>query len=153
MLEPAAVRQLVFDMVHGLMRNRVRLHHQRRAEDPWCRLCLSPRGGGQRLEQDLVHIFTKCCLVRQAWQYTRALVRQQQPGGGLLGEEELVSFTFINKGQDKEVVWILANFFHLVLTECEVKGKELKVAGVRGQLQAKLRSARYRNVGQLNVKI
>ena len=101
----------------------------------------------------MVHIFTECCLVREAWHYVRALVRRHQPGGEVLTEKELVTFTFTAGVQDREVVWILANFFHIVWSECEVRGRKLKVAGVRGLLQAKVRSIRLKNVGVVMVQI
>ena len=81
------------------------------------------------------------------------VVRRHQPGGELLAEEEFVTFTFLPGGQDKEVVWILANYFFMVWSECEIRGRELKVAGVRGMLQSKLRSARMRKVGSLLVQL
>ena len=149
-LEPAP-RQLVYELVHGLVRNRVRLNAQGRVEDPWCRVC--PVVAGQGQHHDPVHIFTGCCLVRESWKYVRALVRRHQPGGELLREEELVTFTFLPGRQDREVVWILANFFFMVWSECEIRGRELKVAGVRGMLQSKLRSTGLRNVGEILVQL
>ena len=149
-LEPA-VRQLVFDLVHSLVRNRVRLYQQGRVEDPWCHVC--PEVAGQRPHQNTVHIFTSCCLVRQPWEYVKALVRTHQPGGELLTVEELVTFTFPAQHQDREVVWILANFFSMVWSECGLRGRELKVAGVRGMLQSRLRSVRLRKVGTILVQL
>ena len=141
-LEPA-VRQLVFELVHGLIRNRARLFDQRRVEDPWCRAC--PEVAGRRPRHDTTHIFTGCSLVGQTWKYVRALVRRHQPSGELLTDKELVSFTFPAGGQDREVVWILANYFHVVWSGCEIKGRELQVFGVRGLLRSKVKSEKLRN--------
>jgi hypothetical protein len=150
-LDPA-VRQMLYDLVHGLVRNRSRLHQQGRVDNWWCRIC--PAGlTGQRPEHNVVHIFTECCLVRQAWQYVRALIRRHHPGGALLAEEELVTFTFTAESQDREVVWILANYFEMVWRECEVRGRELTVAAVRGLLHSRVVSLNKRNVGNLFVQL
>ena len=151
-LEPAA-RQVVFDLVHGLVRNRKRLHQQGRVEDPWCRVCPAAPATGQRSVHDTTHILTACRLVRQAWQYVRALVHRHQPGGAVLEDKELVNFTFPLEWQDKEVVWILASFFEMVFKECETRGRELTVKGVRGMLKAKLIEVKNRHVGLLLVQL
>jgi hypothetical protein len=71
----------------------------------------------------------------------------------MLREEELVRFVFAPQLQDREVVWILGNFFYIVWSECIQRGKSLNVESVRGLLRARLRTARLRNVGFLSVEL
>jgi hypothetical protein len=71
-------RQLVFDSVHGLTRNGVRLHEQGRAGNPDCLLC-----PGQ--VADVEHMYCHCLLVRNSWLYVQALVYNYQPELGVGG--------------------------------------------------------------------
>jgi hypothetical protein len=156
-LDPAA-RQMVFELVHGLVRNRARLFSQSRAADPWCSACGEVAGQqGQQLPQDLVHLFTSCCLVREAWNFVRALVRKHQLGAWLppmcLVEEEMVTFTFVKEHQDQEIVWILANYFEMVWRESVTRGRVVTAAGVRGMLKSKYTSVKLRKVGILCLKL
>jgi hypothetical protein len=153
----AAPRQLVFDLVHGLVRNRARLYQQRRVDDPWCQVC--PMVDGQRVAHDPAHIFTGYCLVKEAWPYVKALVRRHQssvwpePQPLPMTEEEMVSFTFSVQKKDGEIVWILANYFKLVWKESEERGKKLTAAGVRGFLRSKLNIIKHRKVGTILVTL
>ena len=64
----AKQKDLLFSIVHGIYRNRERLHQQNRTDDALCPNQACRREG---LIQDIEHIFCSCYKVRSAWQWTR----------------------------------------------------------------------------------
>jgi hypothetical protein len=137
----AGPRQIVFDAVHGLTRNRARLSEQGRAADPWCLVCPG-------LVSDVEHIYCSCSLVRTAWLYVRALVYQHQPELRGVEDKVLVRFLFPRNSSDKEVVWLLANYMEVVQNQCVARGSRVAVMGLRGRLKERLKMLRTRAVEQ-----
>ena len=66
-------RDIIFTLVHGIYKNRARLHDQDRADDP---LCPHPACRQEDLTQDIEHIFCSCHLVREVWQWVRKKVME-----------------------------------------------------------------------------
>ena len=59
-------RLIVSDSIHGLTRNRVRLHQQGRVTDPWS--CECPRQVLLRpAVSDVEHLYPSCVLVSASW--------------------------------------------------------------------------------------
>ena len=109
----AGPRQAWFDAVHGLTRNRSRLHQQGRAGDPWCQVC--PRTIPlQPPKSDLEHIYCSCVMGRASWIYTKYLVLQHQPELRGSSDSDLVRYRFPRGNLDAEVVWLLATYQEMV---------------------------------------
>ena len=56
-------KDLLFSIVHGIYRNRVRLYEQKRTDDA---LCPNQACRREELRQDIEHIFCSCYNVRSA---------------------------------------------------------------------------------------
>ena len=146
----ARPRQVVFDAIHGLTRNRARLHQQRRAADPWCQLC--PRTIPPR-PSDLEHIYCDCVMVRASWLYVRYLVFQHQPDLQGSSNTELVRFLFPRGNLDAEVVWLLATYQEMVQEVCLARGVRLLPEAVKGRLSERLRMSQTRATEVLLVNL
>jgi hypothetical protein len=59
---------VIFSIVHGIYKNRVRLFQQGRAEN---QLCPNQACTNETLTQSIEHIFCCCYRVRAAWQWTK----------------------------------------------------------------------------------
>ena len=67
----AKQKDILFSLVHGIYKNRVRLYDQDRTDDPFCP---HPACRDEEKTQDIEHIFCSCYLVREAWQWIRRKV-------------------------------------------------------------------------------
>ena len=132
-------RQIVFDSIHGLIRNRARLYEQERVGDPHCLQCPDQVA-------DVEHIFCHCQLVRNSWLYVRNLVCQHQPELRGVEDKVLTRFLFPRDNCDQEVVWLLANFMQVVQEQCVARNSAVTVAGTRGILKERLRMMQTRAV-------
>ena len=144
----AGPRQMVFDSIHGLTRNRARLFEQGRASDPWCQTC--PRTVPlQPPTSDLEHIYCSCTQVRTAWLYVRALIYRHQPE--LRGVEDgmLIRFLFSRESSDQEVVWLLSTYQEMVQEQSVARGSRVLPMALRGRLRERLKMSRSRRVQQL----
>ena len=149
---PAGPRQIVFDSIHGLSRNRARLYQQRRVSDPWCSVC--PRQVPLRpAVSDMQHIYCNCILVRASWLYVRALVCRHQAELREVEDSLLVHFLFSKESMDREVVWILATFMEMVQEQCVARGSRLLPLAVQARLKERQRTSQSRAVEQLFVNL
>jgi hypothetical protein len=148
----AGPRQIVFDAIHGLTRNRARLFEQGRAGDPWCMVC--PRTVPLRPPvSDLEHIYCSCFRVRAAWLYVRALVFLHQPELRSCEDSILVRFLFPQENMDREVVWLMATYMEMVQELCVARGSQVLPLAVRGRLRERLRMSRARAAEQLAINL
>ena len=148
----AGPRQAVFDGIHGLVRNRARLHEQGRVLDPWCQACptviplLPPRSTQE-------HMFCSCVLVSEAWTHIKEIAARHQPE--LRGEEDksIIRFLFPRDRMDEEVTWVLANYLDIAREQSIARGNKLQAPAVRGRLADRLKAAQTRAVGGLTVML
>jgi hypothetical protein len=149
---PAGPRQIVFDSIHGLIRNRARLHQQGRVTDPWCLVC--PRQVPLRPAVcDVEHLYCSCLLVRASWLYVRNLVCRHQPELREVENRLLVQFLFPKENCDPEVVWILATYMEMVQEQCVARGSRLLPLSVRGRLRERQRMSLARAVSPIFVNL
>ena len=139
----AVPRQAIFDAIHGLTRNRSRLHQQGRAGDPWCQVCpwtvpLQPP------KSDLEHIYCSCVMVRAAWLYTRSLLYQHQPQLRGSRDSDLVSYRFPQGNLDAEAVWLLATYQEMVQELCLARGVRILPLALKGRFKERLLMSRTR---------
>lgn len=142
-------RDILYCLVHNLVRNRARLHSQGRAMDPFCPL---PECQGQ--EQDREHIFCSCERVSAAWLWVRAKLLQLLPlTVGAVGttNEEFIFLQFPKDTLDAECVWLLGSYVELVDREVMGKGRVLRPEHVMGVLRSRLAAMRSRAVLQLTL--
>ena len=141
-------RDILFTLVHGIYKNRARLHDQDRADDS---LCPHPACRGEDLAQDIEHIFCSCHLVREAWQWVRKKIMELLGRLGpppVVSSEEIILLMFPKCTQETEVMFILGNYIQLVDYDAVNKQKELREDSVLGVLEAKLQFVRTRSIPQ-----
>ena len=106
-------RDIIFTLVHGIYKNRARLHDQDRADDS---LCPHPACRGEDLAQDIKHIFCSCHLVREAWQWVRKKVMQLLGRLGpppVVSNEEIILAMLPKCTEESAVMFILGNYQRL----------------------------------------
>ena len=136
-------RQAVFDAIHGLTRNRARLHQQGRAGDPWCLVC--PRTIPlQPAVADIEHIYCSCSMVRADWIYIRFLVFKHRPDLRHTKDGDLVRYLFPGGNIDAEVVWLLGTYQEMVQEVCLARGRRVLPEALKGRLSERLKMAQTR---------
>ena len=141
-------RDLLFSLIHGIYRNRERLHQQGRADDPHCQNQACKR---ENLVHNVEHIFCTCYKVRTAWQWTRRKILDFSTDQGRppdMSDSDILLAKFPKGKQDDECTLLLGTHVELVHQEVVLKQKDLLVNTVIGFLKAKIESARGRAVPQ-----
>ena len=141
-------RDIVFTLVHGIYKNRARLHDQGRADDP---LCPHPSCRAEDLAQDIEHIFCSCHLVRGAWQWVRKKVLQLLGRLGpplVVSNEEIILAMFPKYTEESAVMFILGNYLQLVDDDAVNKQKMLREDSMLAIFEAKLQFVKTRAVPQ-----
>ena len=141
-------RDIIFTLVHGIYKNRARLHDQDRADDP---LCPHPACRQEDLIQDIEHIFCSCHMVREAWQWVRKkvmglLARLGPPP--VVSNEEFILAMFPKSTEETTVMFILGNYIQLVDSDAVNKQKEIREDSMLGVFEAKLQFLKTRAVPQ-----
>ena len=149
----AKQKDIIFTLVHGIYKNRARLHDQGRADDP---LCPHPACREDDLAQDIEHIFCSCHLVREAWLWVRRKVIRLLSRLGpppIVSCEELILVMFPRCTEETEVMFLLGNYIELVDKNAVNKQKVLRVDSMKGVLEAKMEFVKVRAVPQLCVNL
>ena len=121
----AKQKDLLFSIVHGIYRNRERLHQQNRTDDALCPNQACRREG---LIQDIEHIFCSCYKVRSAWQWTRRKILELVSNLGppvVISNKDIVMAMFPTSRQETECMFILGTFLELVDREVMSTKKDL----------------------------
>ena len=130
-------RDLLFSLIHGIYRNRERLHQQNRAEDI---ICQNPACKRHNLIHDVEHIFCVCYKVRAAWSWTRRKMLELLTDYGRppdVTNTDILMARFPKCRQESECILLLGTYVELVDRESVLKQKELLVNTVIGVLQTK----------------
>ena len=139
-------RDILFTIVHGIYRNRKRLHQQNRTEDSFCLNQACRREG---LVQDVEHIFCSCYKVRLAWQWTRSkileLVLDLRPPV-VISNNDIIMAQFPKCRQEVECMFILGTFLELVDKEIVSNQKDLLLDSLVGVMQTRMMQIRRRAV-------
>ena len=142
-------KDILFALVHGIYKNRSRLHEQNRAEDS---LCPHPACREEGLTQDVDHIFCSCHLVKEAWQWVRKKVVELLGTPGpppVVSNKEILLAMFPEGTQETEVLFILGNYLQLVDKDVINKQKVLRVDSMLGVFKVKMEFIKTGAVPQL----
>ena len=142
-------RDVLFTVIHGLYKNRDRLFHQHRADDP---LCANQACKNSGMAQTIEHIFCTCFRVRTAWLWVRQKLIELLSDQGPVpapSNYELIMLMYPKCRQEAESAFLLGTYMELVNNEVMSKQKELLVGTVRGVLGAKLGHMASRAVPQI----
>ena len=144
-------KDLMFSIVHGLYRNRVRLHQQNRTDDSFCQNQACRR---EELVQDIEHIFCSCYNVRSAWQWTRRKILELVSDLGppnVISNIEIIMAQFPTCRYEAECMFLLGNFVQLVDSEVMSQQKELLVDTLVGVLKSRIVHVRSRAIPQVQI--
>ena len=149
----AKQKDLLFSIVHGIYRNRERLHQQNRTDDA---LCPNKACRRAKLVQDIEHIFCSCYNVRLAWQWTRSKILELLSDLGppaVISNTDIIMAQFPTCRQEAECIFFLGNYIELVDSEAVSKQKELILDTLVGVLKSRLVPIRSRAVPQVQIAL
>jgi len=147
----AKQKDLLFTLIHGIYRNRDRLHQQNRTEDA---LCPNQACRREELVQNIEHIFCSCYKVRSAWQWTRNKILELVSDLGppvIVSNTDIIMAKFPTCRQEAECMFILGTFLELVDNEVISKQKELFQDTLVGVLKSRIVCVRNRAVPQVQI--
>ena len=150
MLEPGA-RQTVWRAIHNILPTRERLARMR-ITDKNTRQVISAICNRCDLREvdDVVHMFTSCVLVREAWCWVRRRLLEMLPADMAdLSNLELTHMMFPKEMMENEMVWLVGNYMGYVQEEAIVKGRKLNAEHVQAYMQYMSFKSRGMNMPQL----
>ena len=132
-------KDLLYTIVHGLYKNRERLHNQKRADDPLCQVTQCKEVG---MIQDLEHIFCSCYLVVDAWEWLKVKIMTILSLGPTfnISNKELILAMFPKCTQESECMFLIGTFVQLVDVEVVSMHKKIEVEILKGVLEMKIES-------------
>ena len=130
-------RHAIFCLVNSLVRNKEYMCRVWGREDAMCDHDPDETGECAGVEQTVEHLYQTCGRVSEAWNWLLAFITTVlglPPAS--VSEEELLKMTFeVSHYFDKEVTWLMGNYYEYVNKEAIGKDRVVKVA----ELQAVLR--------------
>ena len=136
MLEPMA-RQVIWRGINNILPTRERQSRlglldldNRQVINAQCNRC------DQRSLDTVVHMFSECSLVREAWAWTRRRVLSLLPDDmSDLSNLELLLMFFPKEMFENSIVWVLGVYMNYVYEEAVIKGRLLSDHHVRGYMR------------------
>ena len=103
-----------------------------------------------RLQDSVVHLFSECGLVREAWCWVRRRFLELLPDDMAdLSNEEVLMMMYPKERFEDETVWLLGTYMDYVYEEAFIKGRLLTEATVRGYLKYMFYQSRTTKMPQL----
>ena len=129
-LDPLA-RNFMFNIIHKIVPNRLRLHSKfNTVNSPNCLVC--------GLVEDNTHLFMECVIVREAWGWLRMRLLEMLPEDcAITSNFEFLNLMFVKHLMDNEAVWLIGTFIELVWVEKFQKKRNVKINHVIGTLKLK----------------
>ena len=130
----ARAKGVLYDLTHGLVRNRARLYEKGRVDDEFCQECPG-------VPQDEVHIYCSCFLVRDSWKVVKRMLVGMMPNVDKVEEitdQQFLQLAFPTDVRDGEVVFVLGTYIDLATVEAVYKYTRLKPEFVIGHIKSKM---------------
>ena len=134
-------RHAIFCLVNKLVRNREYMSRVWNRGDPMCDHDPDETGECAGVEQTVAHLYQTCGRVSDAWSWLLNFIAAGVLGvpPGSVTEEELLKMTFeVSHYFEKEVTWLLGNYYEYINKEAIGKDRVVKPT----ELQAVLRGRR-----------
>ena len=131
-------RHAIFCLVNKLVRNKEYMSRVWDIGDAMCDHDPDETGECAGVEQTVAHLYQACGRVSEAWNWLLSFITAGGLGvpPGSVTEEELLNMTFeVSHYFEKEVTWLLGNYYEYINEEAIAKDRVVKVA----ELQAVLR--------------
>ena len=131
-------RHAIFCLVNKLVRNKEYMSRVWDIGDAMCDHDPDETGECAGVEQTVAHLYQACGRVSEAWNWLLSFITAGVLGvpPGSVTEEELLNMTFeVSHYFEKEVTWLLGNYYEYINEEAIAKDRVVKVA----ELQAVLR--------------
>ena len=131
-------RHAIFCLVNRLVKNKEYMCRVWGREDPMCDHDPDETGECAGVEQTVAHLYQSCGRVSEAWSWLSSFITAGALGvpPGSITEGELLKMTFeVSHYFEKEVTWLLGNYYEYINNEAIAKDRVVKAA----ELQAVLR--------------
>ena len=121
--------------------------------DPMCDHDPDETGECAGVEETVAHLYQTCGRVSEAWNWLLANITT---GLGLppasVSEEEMLKMTFeVSHYFEKEVTWLLGNYYEYINQEAISKDRVVKVAELQAVLRGRRVARRMRRMAPLNL--
>ena len=146
-------RHAIFCLVNNLVRNKEYMCRVWGRGDPMCDHDPDETGECAGVEETVAHLYQTCGRVSEAWNWLLANITT---GLGLppasVSEEELLKMTFeVSHYFEKEVTWLLGNYYEYINQEAISKDRVVKVAELQAVLRGRRLARRTRQMAPLNL--
>ena len=133
-------RHAIFCLVNRLVRNKEYMCRVWGREDPMCDHNPDESGECAGVEETVEHLYQTCGRVSEAWSwllnYISAGVLGVPPGS--VTEEELLKMSYdVSHYFEKEVTWLLGNYYEYIKKEAMGKDRVVKVAELQAVLKGR----------------
>ena len=147
-------RHAIFCLVNRLVRNKEYMCRVWGREDPMCDHNPDESGECAGVEETVEHLYQTCGRVSEAWSwllnYITAGVLGVPPGS--VTEGELLRMTYdVSHYFEKEVTWLLGNFYEYINKEAISKDRVVKVAELQAVLKGRKMAMQQRRAPALNL--
>ena len=146
-------RHAIFCLVNNLVRNKEYMCRVWGRGDPMCDHDPDETGECAGVEETVAHLYQTCGRVSEAWNWLLANITT---GLGLppasVSEEEMLKMTFeVSHYFEKEVTWLLGNYYEYINQEAISKDRVVKVAELQAVLRGRRLARRTRQMAPLNL--
>lgn len=148
-------RHAIFCLVNKLVRNKEHMSRVWNRGDPMCDHDPDETGECAGVEQTVTHLYQTCGRVSEAWNWLLAFITTVlglPPAS--VSEEELLSMTYdVSHYFEKEVTWLLGNYYEYINKEAIGKDRVVKVAELSSVLRGRKGAYEMRRMPPVNLNL
>ena len=146
-------RHAIFCLINRLVRNKEHMSRVWGREDPMCDHDPDETGECAGVEQTVAHLYQTCGRVSEAWNWLLAyIITMLGVPPASVSEEELLKMTFdVSHFFEKEVTWLLGNYYEYTNKEAIAKDRVVKAAELQAVLRGRKLAMRQRRAPALTL--
>ena len=147
-------RHAIFCLVNRLVRNKEYMCRVWDRGDPTCDHDPDTTGECAGVDQTVAHLYQNCGRVSEAWNWLFSFITAGVLGvpPGSIAEDELLKMTFdISHYFEKEVTWLMGNYYDYVNKEALGKDRVVKVAELQAVLRGRKLAMEQKRTPLLNL--
>ena len=146
-------RHAIFCLVNRLVRNKEHMSRVWGREDPMCDHDPDETGECAGVEQTVAHLYQTCGRVSEAWNWLLAFITTVlglPPAS--VSEEDLLRMSYdVSHYFEKEVTWLLGNYYEYINSQAIDKDRVVKVAELQAVLRGRKLAMGQRRAPALNL--
>ena len=148
-------RHAIFCLVNRLVRNNEYTYRVWGREDPMCDHDPDETGKCAGVEQTMKHLYQDCGRVFEAWDWLYAFITTVlglPPAS--VSDDELLRMNFdVSHYFEKEVTWLLGNYYEYINKEAISKDRVVKATELRSVLRERKAAGGMRRMPPLNLNL